>query len=482
MRRYAFVILFLVVLVTPFLLKLALGTETRQGSSGGDALPLVIISAHVEGIRREFADAFSEWHRERFGQRVRVDYRSYGGASDIVRFFDSSRDTIFRDQGTYGIDLVWGGGDYLFEVQLKNPKKPELGVLQSVALDAPIMKAAFPKPDLGGVPLYDRANEPQWFGTALSSFGIVYNKDVVRHLGLPEPKTWRDMAHSKYRGWIGLADPTRSASARTAFMTIIERAMADAAEQGRSEDDGWADGMGLIRLISSNARLFSEGASSVPGLISNGDAAAGMAIDFYARSQIEAVGESRLGYVEPAGATIVNPDPIGMVRGAEHAETAKRFIKFVLSERGQRLWNTRAGAGGGPKTTSLRRLAIMPSLYDPPNNRDFTDPVNPYAISSSFNSSNARKRSFTILGELIQVSCMDVLDELRDTRTMIDASPRAAALEAKLGKFPFDQKEALARADRLSKATAIDRLAMLRQWTNDFRAEYRQLREKAKQR
>jgi iron(III) transport system substrate-binding protein len=479
MRRYAFVILFLVVLVTPFLLKLAAGTEARERAQG-DALPLVIISAHVEGIRREFADAFAQWHQEKFARPVQVDYRSYGGASDIVRFFDSSRDTVFKDQGTYGIDLVWGGGDYLFEVQLKNPKRPEHGVLQPVALDPAIMKAAFPKADLGGVPLYDRAAEPQWFGTALSSFGIVYNKDVVRHLGLPEPKTWRDMAHPKYRGWIGLADPTRSASARTAFMTIIERAMADAAEQGRSEDDGWADGMGLIRLISSNARLFSEGASSVPGLISNGDAAAGMAIDFYARSQIEAVGESRLGYVEPAGATIVNPDPIGMVRGAEHAETARRFIEFVLSERGQRLWNSRAGAAGGPKTTSLRRLPVMPSLYDPPNNRDFTDPVNPYAISSSFNSSNGRKRTFTILGELIQVSSMDVLGELRDTRAMIAASPRAAELEAKLGKFPFDQREALARAERLGKAPAIERLAMLRQWTNDFRAEYRRLREEAR--
>ncbi|MDQ3439506.1 MAG: ABC transporter substrate-binding protein [Planctomycetota bacterium] len=480
MRRYAFVILFVVVLVTPFLLKLALGTETGR-RSGGAELPLVIISPHGEGIRREFAEAFDAYHRATFGQGVRVDYRSYGGASDIVRFFDSSRDTIFKDQGTYGIDLVWGGGDYLFDVQLKNPKNPERGVLQPVALDPAVMRRAFPSPDLGGVPLFDSADEPHWFGTALSSFGIVYNKDVVRHLGLPEPKTWRDMADPRYSGWIGLADPTRSASARTAFMTIIERAMADAREQGRSEDDGWADGMGLVRLISSNARLFSEASSSVPGLVSTGDAAAGMAIDFYARSQIEAVGELRLGYVEPAAATIVNPDPIAMVRGARHPETAKRFIEFVLSERGQLLWNTRAGAPGGPKTTSLRRLPIMPTLYAPPHNRDFTDAVNPFAISSDFNTSNVRRRTFTILGELIQVSCMDVLDELRETRAAIAASPRAADLEAKLGRFPFDQKEALARAERLSKAPAIERLAMLRQWTNDFRAEYRQLREEAKQ-
>ncbi len=476
MRRYAAVILFLVVLVTPFVLKLAMGTST---DARGDSLPLVIICPHVEGIRREFADAFSQWHNERFGNPVHVDYRSYGGASEIVRFFDSSRETVYKDQGTYGVDLVWGGGDYLFEEQLKRPKDPRLGVLQPVTLDPAILSAAFPQQDLGGVPLYDRASPPQWFGTALSSFGVVYNKDIIRHLALPEPKTWRDLADPRYRGWVGLADPTRSASARTAFMTIVERAMADAAEKGCSEDDGWAEGMGLIRLISSNARLFSEGSSSVPALISSGDSAAGMAIDFYARSQIEAVGESRMGYVEPAGATIVNPDPIALVRGAEHPETAKRFIEFVLGEQGQRLWNTRAGAPGGPKSTSLRRLPIMRSMYAPPSSRDFTDRVNPYAISSSFNSRGARKKTFGILGDLIQISCMDVLDEMRETRAAILASPHAAELDARLGKFPFDQKEALTRADRLKNATAVERIAMLRQWTNDFRNEYRQLREEA---
>ena len=91
--------------------------------------------------------------------------------------------------------------------------------------------------------------------------------------------------------------------------------MADAKSQGRSEDDGWAEGMGLVRLIVANVRFFSDASSNVPAFVSAGDCAAGMAIDFYGRAQVEAVGESRMAYVEPIGATIVNPDPIAMVRG-----------------------------------------------------------------------------------------------------------------------------------------------------------------------
>src|SRR5205807_10025164 len=146
------------------------------------------------------------------------------------------------------------------------------------------------------------------------------------------------------------------------FLIIVERAMADASAAGRSEDEGWAEGMGHVRLIAANARLFIGSSEAIPAMVSNGDAAAGMAVDFYGRAQVDAVGP-RLGYVEPRGATAVNPDPIAMVKDAPHAELARHFIEFMLSEEGQRLWNTRPGAAGGPRETALRRLPIMPSVY-----------------------------------------------------------------------------------------------------------------------
>jgi len=385
-RRYGFIVLFFVVLVTPFVLRMAMGVSSGAagaGSSGaGGAQTLVIITAHVEAIRREFADAFSQWHREHFGQDVFVDYRVYG-AGDIVKYFEAGRDTVFKTQGTYKIDLAWGGGDYLFDQQLKKP-----GFLDGAAIDPAVMKAVFPKPDLNGVALYDTASKPpQWIGTAFTSFGIAYNRDVVRYLRQHDPLTWTDLRDPSYRGWIVNADPTRSSSAKQAFMTIVERAMADASAAGRSEDAGWADGMGIVRQIASNSRMFTDSSSAVPGIISSGDAAAGMAIDFYGRAQAEAVGSARMGYVEPKGATIINPDPIALVKGAEHRDLAIRFIEFVLTEQGQRLWNIRAGAPGGPKQSSIRRLPIRPDTYNDMSN--FTDPVNPYLAAGGFNKSVA---------------------------------------------------------------------------------------------
>ena len=98
-----------------------------------------------------------------------------------------------------------------------------------------------------------------------------------------------------------------------------------------------------------------------------------MTIDFYGRSQVDAVGD-RMGYVEPAGETSVDSDPIAIAKGAEHRELAERFVRFVLSDDGQRLWNTRPGAPGGPRETALRLFgpdgAALGDLIAEPGLRD----------------------------------------------------------------------------------------------------------------
>ncbi|HEX8915771.1 MAG TPA: ABC transporter substrate-binding protein, partial [Humisphaera sp.] len=226
MRRYLFPILFVVVLVTPFVLRATL-TEGGPPVARDPNRRIVVMTPHAEGIRREFQDGFSRWLKARGEPDVFVDYRNFGGgANDIVKYFDSSVD-LYKATGSFNVDLVWGGGDYLFDVQLRKPQSGlKEGYLESVRLKPDLMAAAYPKPDIGGVPLYQP--EGYWYGTALSSFGIVYNKDVVRYLGVPEPKTWVDLADPRLRGWVVLADPTRSASASTAFMAIVEKAMSEA--------------------------------------------------------------------------------------------------------------------------------------------------------------------------------------------------------------------------------------------------------------
>ncbi len=471
MKRYLWIIFLLLILLTPFVMQKLLGV-TSKAKPSADAMQLIVYTAHAEGIRREFGTAFQAYYKKTFGQDVYLDYTALS-TNELANILKDRRETIFKASGTYHVDVLWGGGDFYFDHDFSP-------YLKEMKLDPAIMAEAFPKPTLNGLPLYDQSKKdpvPHWYGAALSSFGITYNKQVLKALNLPEPTTWIDLANPGYANWLGLADPVASGSVKQAFMAIVERAMVDASNNHESEDLGWQRGMGQVRLICSNARLFASGSNLVPGLIASGDTAAGMTIDMYGRTQVDAVTDHRLAYVQPAGATVINPDPIALVDGSEHELLATRFIEFVLSRQGQLLWNTRAGRPGGPVSTNLRRLPIMPSIYDDMSN--MTDQDNPYTASQGFNKSPDREKTFGILGDLIQCSCIDCLPELAQTRQVISRSTRAADLTQQLETFPFDQKEALRRGAAYAAASPVDKLAMKRAWTEEFKAEYERLRAEA---
>jgi ABC-type Fe3+ transport system substrate-binding protein len=502
------------------------------------------MTPHLETVRRKFGEAFAAWYASTYHRGINIEYLSFGGG-EIVKFFQASEATYERS-GTYNVDLVWGGSDSLFSDALGSK------YLQTFSLATGVLEAAFPSPDIGGVPLYDASpGGPRWFGAALSSFGIMYNRDVLAYLHLPEPRTWADLADPRYSGWLELADPTRSASAKAALQVIVEREIETATQEHRAQEQAWAHGMGLIRQIAANAKGFTQAANELPGTVSNGDVAAAMSIDFYARAQIAAIGGcvtrantqgsdgarargavigrvrasnadrvlggdrtyrgdrplggertlsgdgtqrgdgtlggagqaaacvARVGYVEPQGATMVTPEPIAVAKGAQHAEVAKRFIEFVLSDAGQRLWITKPGPGESPEM-ALQRLPVVRSVYDNPVN--FTEFTNPFTTAGGFNTKPARRAAFGLMDELIALCCIDLLPDLRETRRAIFASPHAAELDAKLGTFPVTQAASQAGAGvhrQMLKGKPEVWLTLQREWRDRFRGEYEELRRAA---
>jgi ABC-type Fe3+ transport system substrate-binding protein len=372
---------------------------------------------------------------------------------------------------------------------------------------------------------------PAFFGAAVSTFGICYNTDRLRDLGIAQPPArWEDLTAPAYFGEIGVADPTKSGSIAKAFEMIVHeqclravqragfsREQADAFEAqlarkpapGRAPPDvpaaypraietGWLDGIRLVQRIGANARYFTDSASKVPIDVSMGNAAAGVAIDFYGRFQAEVSrlpdGRCPLVYVTPAGGSSVSADPIGLLRGAPHRDVAIRFIRFVLGEEGQRLWTYRPGEPGGPRWYALRRLPIRRDFY-PSDDPTFqaahrghlshaadalADPtVNPYTLAEGF---VYRPRwtggHFNVHRTLIRAMCLDAGDELRAAwRAILDAGGPAAqpAAMAALGRLP-DWPEPLTWESAPRVARKLDPIECLRRWTVFFRASYAEAR------
>jgi iron(III) transport system substrate-binding protein len=507
-----------------------------DNASGLGADTLVIISPHNESIRFEFSRAFAEYYRNKTGRTVRIDWRLPGGTTEIVRYLDSEYEAAFRVHWTRslglpwtrltleafsdsrvggsanksslaerardaflnstvgcGIDLLFGGGSFDFANLADRGLLVDSGTLSrnpelfSAGSDKQIPQS------LGGEPYWDPRG--RWIGVCLAGFGICYNTDVLARLGFsPPPEQWVDLADGRLFRSVGLADPTKSGSAAKAYELIIQQQMnqrlaeierSTSTPQQESESqaikEGWDRGLQLLIQLAANSRYFSDSAPKVPADVAYGEAAAGMCIDFYGRSESEAVadkaGQTRLHYTNVRGGTSVGADSIALLRGAPHPETAKTFIDFVLSLEGQKLWDFRPGTPGGPVRYSLRRLPIRREFYREPLRSSMVDgDADPYRDAQAFEYHEAWTGPlFSTLRFLVRVMCIDSREELVAARAAIGSAPVSSPSFQKLLDVSCVQydialhqiRETLRSADRLNEARLADRL--VRRFRNQYR-------------
>ncbi|MFN0075619.1 MAG: ABC transporter substrate-binding protein [Prosthecobacter sp.] len=467
-KELAVVLALLLTMVGPFLLKPAQSTAPARYDRR-----LIIISPHHDRIREEFGQAFAAHWKKSTGQTLFIDWRVPGGTSEIAMLIkseataafqqhwqrdlkktwspavaqaclnpkaapdDEARKAYLASNVSTGMDVFFGGGAYDFEQQAK------AGTL--VAGDGAttgisgLMKK---HPDwfgengipekLSGEPFRDP--QGRWCGACLSSSGIVFNRDVLRRIGIADdPDAWEDLADPRYYGQIALSDPGKSGSVTKALEMLIQQQMQIAIDrlkavpnskltpeqlEAQGVAEGWNEGLRLILRISANARYFTDFSTKIPLEVARGDAGAGMCIDFYGRSAEEDVrkadGTSRVGFIAPLGGTSISVDPIGLLRGAPDPEIATAFIEFVLGDAGQKLWSFRVGEAGGPRHHALRRLSVRHDLYTPENIARMSDGKEaPFEKAQAFTYHPERTgAAFSAIRFLVRVICVDSHNEL----------------------------------------------------------------------
>lgn len=397
---------FIVILGVPFVAKPR--SESRQDAA--NERTLVIISPHVQQIRDEFAKGFAEWSLRTTGQRVRIVWNIPGGTSEIIKTLQAQYTAAIKNgdigpdgsckPGVIPIDLMLGGGSYDHgrlkrgvTVKLATPTgEQDVNMTMSVpaGIDPATLKEWFGENKIGAQNLYEPGQ--YWIGTALSSFGIVFNREMCRERNLPDPGDFKDLTRPEMYGLVALADPRQSGSIATTFDAILSAY-------------GWDEGWRVLRTMTANTRYFTNSSTKPPIDVGQGEAIAGLAIDFYGRNQAEQISlpgqdpaTARVGYVDPKGAVYIDADPVSLLRGGPEPELARQFIAYCLSDEGQALWNLPSqrdprGAnnpsvisGGksvrlGPEVSNLRRLPVRRSFYAT-YGRFMTDQVDPYAIAS----------------------------------------------------------------------------------------------------
>jgi ABC-type Fe3+ transport system substrate-binding protein len=520
MKRVLLLLALVVTVALPFALR------PRQPALGPADDTVVIISPHNEAIRTEFGRGFQAWYQARTGRTVAVDWRVVGGTSDITRFIESEYVAAFRNQWTgplhrawsagvqagfasarlaadapaevqearaaflastvsCGIDLFFGGGSYDFVQQAQAGRIVPSRIHQTHPewFRDDVIPQRFT-----GEQYWDDAG--CWVGNVVSSYGILYNIDALRRLGLAPPRDWTDLADPRYAGALALSDPTKSSSMAKAFEIIIQQqmrrrlAVLGPAHEKQAVREGWAAGLQLIQRLAANARYFTDSSQKPPIDVAQGDCAAGICIDFYGRAEAEAVarrGAARLEFVTPHGGTVNSVDPIGVLRGAPHREIAELFLEYTLTMDAQKLWNFRPGTAGGPQRFALRRLPVRRDFYShaewtalrsDPAADPFADP-DPLIYQPAWTGGLFRELAF-----VTRVMCLDAHAELADAWRAIAAAPpgaRAAAIARleDVASVSYAQVNGPIRATLASK-NKVEEVKLASDLGARFRRQYRE--------
>lgn len=405
---------------------------------------LVILSPHWEGIQQEFERGFGDYWREKTGRRVEITWLDQGGTSQILRYI---RSEFTNNPETIGVDMLFGGG---IDPYLRLVKD---GFTDPYVLPDSIL-SRIPK-SFAGIPMYDTTG--QWYGATMSGFGIVYNLAVARLQGVEPPRTWEDMADPRLYGWIAAGDPRMSGSIHMAFELMLQ-------------SYGWEKGWQVITGIMANTRSYTRGATEIPLAVARGDAVAGMCIDFYAWSEVTHVGTPDLSFVYPVNLTAVNPDGIGILRGAPNRAVAREFLAFVMSEAGQRIWAFKKGVPGGPVKNQLNRFAVMPDLYERYPEQMAVD-INPFAWQITFlYDSDLGSTRWNVVNDLIGTLLIDSHIELHEAWEALRGRGAPEDGVSAIAAMPLTGEETLELASQWNDQGL--RNAYLNRWTQFARAKY----------
>ena len=187
----------------------------------------------------------------------------------------------------HAADLFWASAPDAFEVLKQSGHLARHSVARS----------SIPA-NIAGHPV----NDPQGYynGFAVSGYGIMWNHQVLKKLGLPRPWEWSDLKKPIYFRKIGISAPSRSGTTHLIVETILQY-------------EGWDRGWATLLEIAGNLATVTARSYGVPDGVNSGRFPIGLVIDFFGLSS-QASGHP-VRFVYPTATTLA-PANIAIIRNA----------------------------------------------------------------------------------------------------------------------------------------------------------------------
>ena len=175
------------------------------------------------------------------------------------------------------------------------------------------------------VPAEYRADDGSWVGLTLRARVIMYNTNLVT--AEEAPKSVSELTDSKWKGQVGAADSTNgSIQGHIAAMVHLQ------GEEKTSE---------FVKGLVDNDTQFFGGHTDVRKAVGAGELKLGFVNHYY--YQLSKAEGAPVGVVYPDQGegemgVVVNSTNAGILEGAKHPEAAEKFVDFLLTPDGQKVF------------------------------------------------------------------------------------------------------------------------------------------------
>jgi len=254
-------------------------------ASAKDQITLYVAGAQLPDVQA-LVQAFNQVHPEITVQVFR------SGAGEVVAKLRAE-----LEAGNPQPDLIWLVGEGFFR------ELSQRGLLMRIA------------PTFPGLPPQYVYEGGRYYEVRLLHNIIAVNSRRVRAL----PRTWANLTKEDYRGQVVMADPNFSGPALVALGYLSDRY-----------------GFGFWEAMKRNGMAVEQSNPVLQQKLARGEYSLAITNDYGVRQEIAKGAPLRIVY--PQDGVIVAPTPIGIPTWSRRPDLAEKFLRFLLSERGQRVF------------------------------------------------------------------------------------------------------------------------------------------------
>lgn len=199
-----------------------------------------------------------------------------------------------------------------------------------------------------------RAPDNSWAGIYVGTLGFATNTNwLADNPGVEAPKSWEDLLKPEFKGQIMVAHPSSSGTSYTAICTIL---------QLMGEEKGWE----FIKQYAGQVNQFTKSGAAPANFVGQGEAGVGIVFSHDIVAAIE--NGSPLELTFPSEGTGYEIGGVGIIKGAKHADTAKKWFDWSLDpatqELGPKYEAFQAPTVNGAKASRPELLDVKMINYD----------------------------------------------------------------------------------------------------------------------